>query len=776
MRPLKVFILCLNETTQCVRVFMNSRILLFLCFSIPFLPAICTSVSIADDAQTQDSIIQEYEVAEIGRESVSEGLHRINQRSGTPIVLNWLHMFDNAESSDLDESSVLAYATLVPDDLMQALRSIDSGGSGPGFLGVLAFSVISICSGFFVMFVLKKLKLRIITKRNKLIPPENDMLLSFWASFLNNFPAIARLFLATIISSLFFLVLAADVTIAGRMFFQAMLGIVFIFNLSSVMTRIIFSPDDARVRFFNMDETLVKPLSRSVYVSSALLLSGIVLINLFNELGASYQTVTWLIVFVGTLIIVVCGLLIYYLKKPIAQILISEANTKKNSRFYTQLVCHWDRPALLYLLLVWFIWVGQEMSGTVERDGAFIASLLVVPIYFFLSYFGKIFIGSVVQSLALDKKYVDVATGVEDVNGDVGVIVEDKEVVVTKVNFYFRLIVLISLITWVLSIWGVDIPYGSFALRAIFESSITLVLAFFCWMIASSFLERKIQEGSPVLEKMEEDDDNEFGGSTPLGRVHTLLPILRKLFGSILLTMVLLIVASSFGVNIGPLLAGAGVIGLAVGFGAQKLVSDILSGFFFLLDDAFRVGEYIQAGAMKGTVETITLRNVLLRHHLGYLQVVPYSDLGAIINYMRGGIVIKFPLEFPYDTDIELVRKIIKRVGEAMIQDEEFGDDFLQPVKSQGVYGITNSVMIIRVKFTAKPGKQFLIKREAFRRITEALNAKGIYYAHRKVIVDFPDDQKRNLLDEDTMNKVVEGGAAAVVTEAEQPQKDTEDW
>ena len=111
-----------------------------------------------------------------------------------------------------------------------------------------------------------------------------------------------------------------------------------------------------------------------------------------------------------------------------------------------------------------------------------------------------------------------------------------------------------------------------------------------------------------------------------------------------------------------------------------------------------------------------------------------------------------------------------------MIQDEEFGDDFLQPVKSQGVYGITNSVMIIRVKFTAKPGKQFLIKREAFRRITEALNAKGIYYAHRKVIVDFPDDQKRNLLDEDTMNKVVEGGAAAVVTEAEQPHKDTEDW
>jgi len=138
--------------------------------------------------------------------------------------------------------------------------------------------------------------------------------------------------------------------------------------------------------------------------------------------------------------------------------------------------------------------------------------------------------------------------------------------------------------------------------------------------------------------------------------------------------------------------------------------------------------------------------------------------------------VIKLPLEFPYDTDIEVVRKIIKRVGEAMIQDEEFGDDFLQPVKSQGVYEITNSVMVIRVKFTAKPGKQFLIKREAFRRITEALNAKGIYYAHRKVIVDFPDDQKRKLLDEDAVNKVVEGGAAAVVAAEARQQKNTKDW
>jgi hypothetical protein len=84
-----------------------------------------------------------------------------------------------------------------------------------------------------------------------------------------------------------------------------------------------------------------------------------------------------------------------------------------------------------------------------------------------------------------------------------------------------------------------------------------------------------------------------------------------------------LIVLSSMGINIGPLLAGAGVAGLAIGFGAQKLVADVLSGIFYLVDDAFRVGEYIQAGSVSGSVAAITLRNVMLRHHRGMLQIIP---------------------------------------------------------------------------------------------------------------------------------------------------------
>ena len=214
--------------------------------------------------------------------------------------------------------------------------------------------------------------------------------------------------------------------------------------------------------------------------------------------------------------------------------------------------------------------------------------------------------------------------------------------------------------------------------------------------------------------------------------------MLRKFIGSVLVIMVVLIALSSMGVDIAPLLAGAGVVGLAVGFGARKLVSDVFSGFFFLMDDAFRVGEYLKSGNTSGVVEKITLRNIFLRHHRGMLQIVPYSDLGAITNFMRGGLVEKFNLQLPYDTNIDKVRKLIKKVGEKMLEDEELGPNFIQPLKSQGIREVGDSVMTFRVKFTAKPGKQFLIRREAFKLITRALEKEGIHYAHRKVIVDYP--------------------------------------
>ena len=160
----------------------------------------------------------------------------------------------------------------------------------------------------------------------------------------------------------------------------------------------------------------------------------------------------------------------------------------------------------------------------------------------------------------------------------------------------------------------------------------------------------------------------------------------------------------------------------------------------------------------------------MLRHHRGMLQIIPHSELGAITNFMRGGIVVKFNLDFPYDAPIDKIRKIIKKVGIKMLENEEYGKDFIRPVKSQGVREISNSVMTIRVKFTAQPGTHFVIRREAYRLITEALNAQGIHYAHRKVIVDVADFGESDEAHKDPEQVKQLAGAAAMRTIEEEEQ------
>jgi small-conductance mechanosensitive channel len=586
-------------------------------------------------------------------------------------------------------------------------------------------------------------------------------------------PALVKMLLVAGVSTITFLVLAGEIGEKGRMVFQAMLGIVLIVQLCSIISTVIFAPGTKEIRLFAVADSLVKPLHRAVFISFAILFSGMLIVHLVVGLGAQPQTLSWVIMMLGTTVISVYIYLVLVLRKPVAEVLLNGIRQQQENWAKVQLFSYWHVPALGYLVLIWFIFIGQELTGSAIRNGSFLISLLIVPIYFILNIAGKAVIESVVDSLRLGKGLDDAdLTAVEEQEKEEQYN-ERRNALIEKTHLVYRFLLTATLLAWIFSLWGYPIPYAANAVRALFESLVAVSLALICWRFAASYIERKIAEATPEVEEQKEDVDDEFGGAVVRGRSHTLLPMLRKVIGTILMVMVVLIVISSLGVNIGPLLAGAGVIGLAVGFGAQKLVSDILSGFFFLLDDAFRVGEYIQTGSIRGTVESITLRNVMLRHHLGMLQVVPHSDLGAVTNYMRGGIVIKFPLEFPYDTDIDLVRKIIKKVGVAMLEDPEIGEDFLQPIKSQGVYQITNSVMIIRVKFTAKPGKQFVIKREAFRRITEALNAKGIYYAHRKVIVDFPAELRNEKLDPEKKKKLLEAGAAAaLIAEKEQQEEE----
>jgi small-conductance mechanosensitive channel len=218
-------------------------------------------------------------------------------------------------------------------------------------------------------------------------------------------------------------------------------------------------------------------------------------------------------------------------------------------------------------------------------------------------------------------------------------------------------------------------------------------------------------------------------------RLRTLLPILRNVLFIVVIVMALLMVLSAMGVQIGPLIAGAGVVGVAVGFGAQTVVKDIISGVFYLLDDAFRVGEYIQSGSYKGTVESFSLRSVKLRHHRGPLYTVPFGELGAIQNMSRDWVIDKMMIGITYDSDIEKARKLIKQIGKDLAADPEYAPNIIEPLKMQGVEQFGEFAIQIRLKMMTKPGEQFVIRRKAFAMIKKAFDANGIKFAFPTVQV-----------------------------------------
>lgn len=264
-----------------------------------------------------------------------------------------------------------------------------------------------------------------------------------------------------------------------------------------------------------------------------------------------------------------------------------------------------------------------------------------------------------------------------------------------------------------------------------------LLIGYVAYHAARIWLDRRIADEG--LDDIVAIPGDEGGGASAASRLGTLLPLLRS---AVLLTIAVsagVLAAMELGVNVAPLFAGAGVVGLAIGFGAQTLVRDILSGVFFLSDDAFRKGEYIDVGTVKGTVEKISLRSFQLRHHLGPLNTVPFGEITHLTNYSRDWVMMKLPLRLTYDTDPDKVRKLIKKLGERLLEHPTEGHKFVQPLKSQGVYMMEDSAMIIRVKYMTKPGDQWTTRKLVYQEIRELFEREGIHFAHREVTVRLPD-------------------------------------
>jgi len=292
----------------------------------------------------------------------------------------------------------------------------------------------------------------------------------------------------------------------------------------------------------------------------------------------------------------------------------------------------------------------------------------------------------------------------------------------------------VGAIVAILWTWDVDVFDADGIVSHAAGFGLIVVVAMLAYRAVRLWLDREI-----AVEWLAAQEEEARGASASVvganTRLGTLLSIVRNFLLFAIFGLAAMMALSQLGVPITPLFAGAGVVGLAIGFGAQSLIKDMFSGMFYLIDDAFRIGEYIDIGAAKGTVEKISIRSFQLRHQNGPLNTVPFGEIQRLTNYSRDWVIVKLPVRVTYDTPVSKLSRVVKALSKELLADEDIGHMFLEPLKSQGVYQMEDSAMVIRLKFKTRPDDQFVVKRVVYAKIRETFEREGIHFAHRNVTV-----------------------------------------
>lgn len=522
-------------------------------------------------------------------------------------------------------------------------------------------------------------------------------------------------------------------------------------RLVELAARIITAPNRPDLRLALMEDADARLLYRWIVLLTACVVPGSALVLALEKAGAPRDLFLLVYSTAGPVMSLFLTVMIWRVRRRLGEVIhapgAGEAEAPPGAgAFRKTLAAVWHVPAIVFVLAVggyWWMRVLTRADVTIVR---LVFSLFLVPVCIMADQWVHRIL---VRSWRMRREVIDLSPGegpivdAEEEDSDeeeergFGPVPrkppgKDISIYFPLIRKAFRVVIGIFLFFGALGLWGIDFNLGWIFARSVLGTLIALGLGLIVWEVVKARIDQRIAEEIPFQGDMKEEGGS--GGS----RSGTLLLLLRKFILVFLTVVVGFSILASLGVNIAPLLAGAGVVGLAIGFGSQTLVKDIIAGIFFLVDDAFRVGDYVEAGMAKGTVEHISLRSVRLRHPRGQIFVVPFGDLKMIQNFTRDYIIEKLDVRVRFDTDPDVIRKIVKRINKDIMADPEMARVLLSDIKSVGVRAMDDSAMIMRVKFRCLPGEQFILRREVFHRIQKAFKDKGIEFAHRNVTVYLP--------------------------------------
>jgi len=289
-------------------------------------------------------------------------------------------------------------------------------------------------------------------------------------------------------------------------------------------------------------------------------------------------------------------------------------------------------------------------------------------------------------------------------------------------TFVIKAVVIAAALLGILQAWdlGGYVWFTTGAGRALIGSLlsifITIALAVMVWEGLNHFIERRVAERV----------DEEGNAVVASGRSRTILGLLRNTVRIVLLLMLGIIVLSELGVDITPLLAGAGVIGLAVGFGAQTLVKDIITGLFILFEDTVSVGDVATVGGHTGLVEAMSIRTVRLRDLAGTVHVVPYSEVTTVQNLTKDFSFALLDIGVAYREDVDQVMQVLHEVTEELRRHPDYRRDILEPLEMFGVDRFADSAVVIRCRIKTRPIRQWFVMRGFNRLMKKRFDELGI--------------------------------------------------
>ena len=509
----------------------------------------------------------------------------------------------------------------------------------------------------------------------------------------------------------------------------------FVVLLASKVSRFLCGPDAPGLRLIPVGDVEARALHRTIVVVVLLTVVVIAIARVFWNLGMGYDEVAALAL---PLSVLPFGFLLWLIWRHRARITGAVAAALQLDPGETPLLRAWPVVATAYLAGLWLV-VAAGTIGQVpdvgERALASLLLILAVPILAWMIHRPLARFYGLSAERVLASRAPEELPPVTDEYGDPLPITAaasspDDAMDAGNVRRLMRAVWLVLLVLAVVATawtWGFDparhVGLGGIVVRLLFDVGVILLLGYVGWALIVHWIDR-------ALERSQAE-----GPTTRALRMATLLPLARKFLQVVLIAISLMIVLSSLGVNIGPLLAGAGVVGLAVGLGSQQTIADIVAGVFFLMEDAFRVGEYVEVGDIRGRVESISLRSLKLRHQRGAVHTLPFGQIKSLTNYMRDWALMRLEFRLAPETDLSLVRRLVKDIGKELLADPEMGPNFIDPLKSQGVRYVEDGAIVIGIKYIAKPGTQFTMRREAYQRILKAFHDHGIEMVGRGVVV-----------------------------------------